>query len=164
MTLAWLGAAGCGRSTTPPSSAPDATLTFHILDQDTAGLSRGPTLLTAFDIYRDATGAIRTRGRIHLPDGTRLQLTLYRPGRREILARTQFPVANGEFQSLPLTGPSGGFPEGRYRFELVSYFDSSWQPPQVMTATDDGRSLRGPGIVRGQNGIAAFVHTEDQRL
>jgi len=132
--------------------------------EDTTGISRGSPLLTEFDVFRDPTGAVRARGRIELPDGTRLQLSLYRPGSNEFLARTQFAVRDRQFESVPLSGGEGGLPEALYRVELVTYFDSAWQPREVMVATDNGRAVRGPGVVYGRNGIAAFIHTEDQRL
>jgi hypothetical protein len=164
VTLCVLGVAGCSRSTPAPATGSESKLSFEMLDADTAGISQGEPLLTAFEPYRDAGGAIRARGRIRFPDGTRLQLTLYRPGVPEMLARTQFLVSNGSFDSPPLVAPDAALPQDRYRFEMVTYFDSSWQSPAVLTATANGRAVRGPGIVRGQNGVAAFTYSEDQRL
>ena len=162
MTLALIALAGCGGSNTSSSSTGDS-LRFSI-EEDTTGLTQGDALLTGFEVWRDEGGAVRARGRMELPDGARLQITLYRPGVREMAARTQVVVRDRRFESAPILGGSDGLPAGLYRIELATYFDSAWQPPEVMTATRDGRSLRGPGVVRGNNGLAAFVHTEERRL
>ena len=164
MTLTLIVLAGCGRSNAPSAGAsPTDTLSFEMLE-DTTGLSQGDALLADFEVARDRSGAVRARGHLHLPDGTRVQITLSEPGVREPLARTQVVVRDGRFESVPMTGGEGGVPPGLYRVQLSTYFDSSWQPPDVMAATGNGRTLRGPGVVRGNNGIAAFVHTEDHRL
>lgn len=164
MTLTLIVLAGCGRSNAPSAGvSPTDTLSFQMLD-DTTGLSQGDALLADFEVARDRSGAVRARGHLHLPDGTRVEITLSKPGAREPLARTQVVVSDGRFESVPMTGGAGGVPPGLYRVQLSTYFDSSWQPPDVMAATGNGRTLRGPGVVRGNNGIAAFVHTEDHRL
>lgn len=156
--------AGCGRSNAPSAGGSDSdSLRFQVLD-DTTGLSRGDALLDDFEVARDPAGAVRARGRLHLPDGTRIQITLSRPGERQAVARTQVAVRDGRFETVPILGGEAGLPAGVYRVELACYFDSAFQPPEVMTATAHGRTLRGPGMVRGNNGIAAFVHTEDLRL
>ena len=164
MTLTLIVLAGCGRSNAPSAGASRTdTLSFEVLD-DTTGLSRGAALLSDFEVARDPAGAVRARGRLRLPDGTRVQISLSKPGSREAVARTQMVVRDGRFESVPMTGGEGGVPPGLYRVQLTTYFDSSWQPPDVMAATGNGRTLRGPGMVRGNNGISAFVHTEDHRL
>ena len=164
MTLTLIVLAGCGRSNAPSAGVSGSdSLRFEMLD-DTTGLSQGTALLADFEIARDPAGAVRARGRLHLPDGTRVQISLTKPGERQATARTQVVVRDGRFETLPMMGGEAGLPPGLYRVELASYFDSSWQPPEVMTATGNGRILRGPGVVRGNNGIAAFVHTEDHRL
>ena len=64
----------------------------------------------------------------------------------------------------PMIGTRGPLPHGAYHFELLTYFNSGWQPPEVLQETDDGRRLRGPGITRARGGETAFVHTEDHTL
>ena len=164
MTLTLTVLAGCGRSNAP--SAGDShgdSLRFTVLD-DTTGLSRGAALLDDFEVERDPAGGVRARGRLLLPDGARAQITLSKPGARDVLARTQVVVHDQRFESAPLLSGPGGLPAGVYRVELTCTFDSALQPAEVMAATADGRVLRGPGMVRGNNGIAAFVHTQELRL
>ena len=164
VTFTTIALAGCGGSN-PPSDRAGRTdsLRFDLVE-DTTGLTRGDALLTDFEVFRDAAGAVRARGRMDLPDGARLQITLYRPGEREAAARTQVIVRERRFESVPILSGTQTLPSDLYRIELATYFDSSWQPPEVMTATRDGRALKGPGVVRGNNGLAAFVHTEERRL
>jgi hypothetical protein len=141
-----------------------APLTFQRLDAgDTTGWTKGPTLLHSFEVVRDQTGALRARGKLDLPDGTQLELLVYPPRGASLLARTQFALHDGSFESPPLHGFEGPLPEQAYHFQLRSIFDSAIQPPRVMTAVGGGRKLRGPGMVEGPNGLIAFVHDEELR-
>jgi hypothetical protein len=152
--------AGCGSK----PSEKEAPLTFHQLDgADTAGLSRGAPLLRTVEIQRDPAGAITARGRLDLPEGTRLELIVYAPGGSEVLGRTQFALRDGRFESPPVFGAGGPLPEGRYRFQLRGRFDPSLQPPEVMAAAGRGRGLHGPGVIRTADGLFAFVHDEELR-
>lgn len=151
---------GCGSK---PSER-DAPLTFQNLDtQDTAGLSAGPALLGEFEVERDPAGALRARGQVALPEGTRLELIVYSARGAEVMARTQFAVRGGGFESPPVMGPGGRLPEATYHFQLRAQFDPSIQPAEVMAATDDGMALRGPGMIRGAGGLVAFVHDRNLR-
>ena len=58
----------------------------------------------------------------------------------------------------------GPLPVDLYRFDVLAHFNPAWQPEQVMRATHDGRSLRGPGITRGTGGQPAFFLREERRL
>jgi len=156
-----LSLAGCGRREAAREDS--APLTFEEL-VDTTGLSRGPEVVKTFEPYRMENHALRARGRLRFPDGTRVQLSIYPAGQTTLLARVQFEVVDGGFDTPPILGPRGPLPEGAYHFELLTYFDSAWQPPEVMEETGNGRRLRGPGITRGRNGEAAFVHTEEHSL
>lgn len=157
MTVALI--AGCGSK---PSE--DGPLTFERLDvQDTAGLAAGAPLLHALEIERDPAGAIRARGRLDLPDGTRMDLIVYAVGGAQVVARTQFTVRGGRFESAPILGAGGPLPEGSYRFQLQGRFDPAIQPPEVMAAVGGGRRLRGPGVMRTPDGVTAFVHDEELR-
>jgi hypothetical protein len=154
--------ASCGREQANQSRG----LSFEELDRqlDTAGLTRGRALLGSFEPYRLPNGLIRVRGAMKLPDGSRLQLTIYNEGGGPMLARVQFPVEDERFHTPPLIGQSGPLPVGPYRLELMTIFDAAWQPPEVMRATADGKRLRGPGMIRARNGEAAFLHVEERRL
>lgn len=155
-------ATSCGRDEPEKTRA----LSFEELDRqrDTAGLTRGRALLGSFEPYRLPNGLIRVRGAMKLPDGARLQLTIYNEGGGPMLARVQFPVEDERFHSPPLIGVTGPLPVGPYRLELMTIFDLAWQPPEVMQATGDGQRLRGPGMTRAANGEAAFLYVEERRL
>ena len=152
------GTAGCsGRS------ARDTTLSFEDLS-DTAGLSRGEPVLTSFEPHRITGMALRVRGTASLPDGTRLQVSIVRVTTGETLMIAQVTVEDGAFETAPLVGPRGPFPVDLYRFDVLAHFNAAWQTQQVLRATHDGRSLRGPGITRGTGGQAAFFLREERRL
>ena len=161
LTACVLIIAGCGRRES--ASKEPKPLTFEELT-DTTGLTEGPEVVKTFEPYRMDNHAMRARGRLRFPDGTRLQLSIYPVGKATLLARVQFEVVDGRFDTPPILGQTGPLPEADYHFELLTYFDRAWQPPEVLQQTGDGRDLRGPGITRGRNGEPAFVYTEDHRL
>ena len=153
--------AGCGGRDESRNDA--RPLTFEELT-DTTGLSAGPEVIKTFEPYRMENQVLRARGRLRFPDGTKVQLSVYPAGATTLVARVQFEVIDGAFETPPMIGTSGPLPHGAYHFELLTYFNSGWQPPEVLQQTDHGRRLRGPGITRGRSGEAAFVHTEDHTL
>ena len=77
------GVAGCGdrdaRETreTPP-------LVFEELP-DTSGLSKGEPLLNRIEPCRMPNGALRIRGALDFPDGTRLQVTILDKSRNVVI-------------------------------------------------------------------------------
>lgn len=123
---------------------------------DTSGLSRGRPLVQSFEPYRMDNGAMRVRGKVDFPDGTRLQVSVKRPDASVTVQMVQVTVEGGQFDSPPVVGDRGPLPEGPYRFEILTHFTPEWQSPQVLRATDDGRTLRGPGVTRTQQGVASF--------
>jgi hypothetical protein len=152
--------ASCGSK---PAEKPQK-LTFERLDAgDTTGWTQGPALLHTFEITRVPGGALRAKGNLDLPDGTKLELNVYPPTGNTILARTQFEIHGGSFETAPLNGFEGPLPEQTYHFQLRGIFDPAVQPPQVMAALNGGRKLRGPGMVEGPNGLIAYVHDEELR-
>lgn len=155
--IALLGTS-CGKSREPSQA-----LTFEQLP-DTAGLSQGRAILTELEPERMAGGAIRVRGGADLPEGTRLQLSIKRPGERTTVAMAHVEVHDRQFESPPLMGEYGPLPEARYQFEVSARFTPDWQSASVLRATGDGKSLRGPGITRDRNGDAMFfLSKETQR-
>jgi hypothetical protein len=160
LAVAWMALAGCGRSAKPERS--DA-LSFETLS-DTIGLAQGAPLLTTFEPYRLPNGLVRVRGTVDFPDGTRLQVSIYRKQDHAMVARMQMPVELGHFDSPPVLGEHGPLPRGDYVFELLTYFNETWQPPQVMIAGRRGLQLRGPGITRDRIGDAVFHLTREGRL
>src|SRR5690348_4293884 len=100
--------AGCGSHPREKESE----LRFHRLGEgaDTSGISRGKTLLEAFDVERDPTGAFRARGRLDLPDETMLELIVYPAKGAEVLGRTQFTLRDRRFESPPVLGAGGPLP------------------------------------------------------
>jgi hypothetical protein len=153
-----IGAPGCDRR-----EARDPALSFEELS-DTTGLSQGAPILTSFDPYRITGQALRVRGTASLPDGTRLQVSIVRVATDEAVIVVQMTVENRTFETEPLWGPRGPLPVDLYRFDVLAHFNSAWQPEQVLRATHDGRSLRGPGITRGTGGQPAFFLREERRL
>lgn len=151
--------AGCGGGREPE----DRPLTFEER-RDTTGLSAGEPLLTSVEPYRSPDDAVRVRGRLDLPDGTRVQLSIYRGDTQEMLYRLQVVVRDGRFDSPPVLPGGRPLPPGRYRFEYFTLFNPAWQTPEVLRATSDGRTLRGPGVTRDQVGGAAFFLVEERTL
>jgi hypothetical protein len=157
--VALLGIAlvGCGRRSQQASS-----LTFATLPDST--VARGAPILTTFEPYRMENGAVRVRGTADLPDGTRLQVSLYHKATHEMAGRFQVLLANHRFDSPPILGERGPLPVDDYRFEVLAHFDSLWQSPDVMRATRNGLALRGPGVTRDRLGRAAFWLEREGRL
>jgi hypothetical protein len=152
------GPVGCSRG-----RPRDTALRFEDLS-DTTGLSRGTPILTSFDPHRITGQALRVRGTAHLPDGTRLQVSVVRVATGETILIAQMTVEDGTFESGPLMGARGPFPVDLYRFDVLAHFNPAWQPERVLRATQDGRTLRGPGITRGTGGQPAFFLREERRL
>jgi len=147
---------GCGGGDKPSSSA----LTFERLS-DTTGLSHGAAVLLDFDAYRMPGGSLRVKAHLRLPEGTRVRVALRPAGNDAVVAMADVPVLDGLIETPPLMAETGPLPVARYRFELTAQFAPAMQPPQVMRDTDDGKSLRGPGVTRGRHGEAAFTHVEE---
>jgi len=150
--------ASCGRGDHPAQR--NGELTFERF-ADTTGLSSGPPLVEDFDAYRITGNALRVRGRFRFPDGTRLQVALKRPEGGSSLAAVSAVVQDGAIDVPPFFGPAGPLPVARYRFEISAHFTPDAQPAAVLRATDDGRSLRGPGITRTRIGSAMFWLVEE---
>jgi hypothetical protein len=157
-TLLVLAPAGCGKS----KPAEHETLEFESAP-DSAALTRGKPLLTAFQPYRASDGAMRARGHLDLPDGTRIQLSVRRHDGSE-MDRVQMNVAGGGFDTPPIFDDGHVPPAGLYRFVLTAQFNRVWQPEEVLSATGNGLELRGPGLRRGSHGEAIFELTLDRRL
>jgi hypothetical protein len=152
-------APGCGRRHAQTSG----DLQFEALS-DTSGLSQGPPILVAFEPYRMANGVLRVRGTMNLPDGARIQISIFRAKGGELINRFQMPVRNRRFDSPPVIGSRGPLPVDDYRFEVLAHFNEAWQPPEVLSATDGGRSLHGPGMLRGAANTPAFQLIREKRL
>lgn len=153
--LSLLAAAGCGRR----DEAPPA-LTFEQLP-DTTGLSDGPPIVEGFEVMRMDNGAMRVEGSAELPDGTKLQVAIRPQGGGPSLAMAHTLVERRHFGTPPLLGAYGPLPKGRYQIEVLARFTPDWQSPQVMRATADGRSLRGPGVTRARDGAPSFRLSEE---
>ncbi len=131
---------------------------------DTTGLSAGASLIAEVEPYRVDKGALRVRGRFEVPDGTRMQISIYDEQSNEMLSRSQMTVLNRRFDSPPVVGPAGPIPRGKYRVEFLAHFNPAWQPEPVLLATDHGRRLRGVGMTRDQQGGAVFHWVERRSL
>jgi len=131
---------------------------------DTSRLSKGDALLAGITPYRSADGALRVRGNLRFPDGTRLQISIYRKGTQELVSRIQTIVEHHRFETPPLRSAHGPVPPGDYRFEYFTLFNPVWQSAEVLRATADGRALRGPGVGRDRVGGASFYLVEERSL
>lgn len=154
-----LAVAGCGRRHETQAPA----LTFEELT-DTTGLAQGEPILTGVEPQRMPNGALRVRGEVELPDGVRIQVSIYRKGTQQMLNRLQVVVADGRFDSPPILGDGKPLPPGDYRFEYLALFNDAWQTPEVLRRTRSGQALRGPGITRDRVGGAAFYLVEERSL
>src|SRR5689334_7538334 len=94
LALLAIALVGCERR-----SRHESSLTFDTLPDST--VARGAPILTTFEPYRMANGAVRVRGAVDLPDGTRLQVSLYHKATHEMAGRFQVIVANHRFDSPP---------------------------------------------------------------
>jgi len=150
---------GCGRRQEQAATE----LEFERRD-DTTGLSRGKPLIERIEPYRTANGTLRVKGDVELPDGLRLQISLYPRGSKQLLSRVQVVVDRHHFESPPILGASGPLPAGPYRFEYLALFNDAWQTPEVMRRIGEGRGLRGPGVTRDAVGGAAFYLVEERVL
>jgi hypothetical protein len=149
---------GCGDH--GKGSAGTSALTFEQLT-DTTGLTRGAPIVETFDAYRMPGGSLRVKARVRLPEGTRVQIAV-RPGTQPAaVAMSRVFVQDGIVESPPMMAESGPLPVALYRIELSAQFTSAWQTPAVLRATNDGKSLRGPGITRSRIGAAMFRQVEE---
>ena len=131
---------------------------------DTSGLNQGGPVLTKVEPYRMANGVLRIPGTIDFPDGARIQVSIYRTNTSRMLNRLQMIVHDHRFDSPPIIGPDGPLPTANYRLEYLAHFNDTWQPANVLRATDQGRRLRGPGVTRDRLGQGAFYLVEERRL
>lgn len=150
--------AGCGRSH-PRASGP---LTFEELP-DSATLTRGEPLLSSLSASRLPGGAMRVMGALRLPDGARVQITVSEALTERTVKAMQVTVDHGAFETPPFMAASGPLPKGRYRFDVLAYFNRAWQTDQVLNETSDGRALRGQGLVPTPAGVVLHV-TEERSL
>lgn len=151
-----LAVAGCGRSQ-PRTNGP---LTFEELP-DSATLSRGEPLLTQLDATRLRGGAMVVRGALRLPDGARVQLTVSDAATQRTVKALQTTIDHGTFETPPFMAESGPLPLGRYRFDVLAYFNDAWQTDEVLRVTDHGRRLRGPGMQVSRAGVV--LHLVEER-
>jgi hypothetical protein len=150
--------AGCSRE-----KQAEPPLSFEKLP-DTTGLSAGAAVLEQFEPYRMDNGAVRVRGRMRLPDSTKVQIAIKQPRGTVSVAMAHVRVLGGQFDSPPLLGDHGPLPKGDYRFEVLVHFDADWQPTRVLRELGGGHALRGPGITRARNGDAALFITREGQL
>ena len=157
--LALTALPGCGGRGSH-SQPPQDTITLERLP-DTTGLSQGAPIVQGFEAYRMPNGAMRLKGKLNFPDGTRVQVAVRSREGAPSLAMCQVTIEDHAFDSPPLLGGAGPLPVGYYRFELSAQFTPAWQPAPVLDLTDRGRLLRGPGITRSKDGGAMFWLVEE---
>lgn len=141
---------GCERKT------PEPELTFES-SRDATDPSQGEDILASFEPYRMDNGAVRVRGRMRLPDSTRVEIRIERPDRPIAVAMAHTEVLGGRFDSPPMLGESGPLPHGTYHYRVRVIFDEAWQPLRVLRETTSGTALRGPGMTRTREGGAMLA-------
>lgn len=158
---AWLALAvlaGCdGRG---KSSASDSALTFERLP-DSSGFANDGPVQESFEAYRLPDRALRVKARLRLPDGTRAQVAIKAGEDHATLVSVEAVVRGGELESPPMISTTGPLPVARYQFEISAQFLPGWQSPGVLRATDDGKSLRGPGTLRTRGGGTMVLLVEE---
>ncbi len=157
-SLVALSSASCGRR-----SERARALSFEQLT-DTTGLTGGGPILLSLEPYRITGRAVRVRGSVALPDGTRLQVAIVRVSTGETLITAQATIEKSAFETPPLMTDQGPLPEDLYRFEVSAQFNQAWQPPEVLRATQNGLALHGPGMRRGTAGQTGFFLSQERRL
>jgi hypothetical protein len=145
---------GCGRS------HPGQQLTFEHLP-DTTGVGAGPAILESLEPSRMANGTVRVHGRIRLPDSTRVQVAIRKPGGVVSVAMAHVWVIGGAFDTPPLLGDTGPLPHGRYRFEVSTHFNADWQNARVLRET---AALHGTGMTRARNGDPTLLLSQEGSL
>lgn len=131
---------------------------------DTSGMTRGAPLLTHLEPYRMSNGLLRVRGTLNVPDGVRLQITIYRKDPPQMIGRVQVITTHQRFDSPPILVNGAPPPPGAYRFECLALFNAAWQDPGVLWSTHNGLDLHGPGVTRDRTGGAAFFIAEERSL
>jgi hypothetical protein len=160
LAVLFVAVVGCGGNGKP---AKTGQLSFETLT-DTAGLSVGSPILRTLEPYRLPNGLVRVRGEVDVPEGTRLQISMYRRQDHAMVARVQVLVEQGKFESPPVLGPRGPLPVDDYDFELLAHFNDTWQSPEVIQSSAGGRNLRGPGMTRDRIGEAVFLLHREAHL
>ena len=151
--LALAALAGCDGRGKP--SAGGSTLTFERLT-DMSGFSSGAATVESFDAYRLPDRSLRVKARVRLPEGTRVQVAVKSGPGGAALVVVRALVLRGEIVSPPMIAESGPLPVSRYQFEISAQFTAGWQSREILRATHDGKSLRGPDIVRTPSGGTMF--------
>jgi len=156
--LVLLACSSCGRR-----SGTTRELNFEQLT-DTTGLTRGAPILLALEPYRITGRAVRVRGSVDLPDGTRMQVAIVQIPTGRVLITAQATVEKHDFETPPLMLRTGPLPEDLYRFEVSTQFNAAWQSPEVLHATRNGFALHGPGMTRDGVGQTGFFLSQERRL
>ncbi|MCE9626347.1 MAG: hypothetical protein K8R56_00335, partial [Candidatus Eisenbacteria bacterium] len=118
----------------------------------------------SFEPSRMKNGAVLVHGKLRLPDSTKVQVAIKKPGSTVAVGMVHVWVIGGVFDSPPILGDAGPLPKGDYAFEITVHFNADWQPPRVLRESNNGQSLRGPGITRARNGDAALFLTREGSL
>jgi hypothetical protein len=151
--LALAALAGCDGRGKPAGGG--SGLTFERLT-GLAGLTSGGASVESFDAFRLPDRSLRVKARVRLPEGTRVQVAVKSGPAGAALVVVRAMVMRGEIVSPPMATSSGPLPVGPYQFEISAQFMAGWQSREILRATHDGKSLRGPEIVRTPGGGTMF--------
>jgi hypothetical protein len=156
--LALVLLSGCGGHEKRPAA--DTGLSFERL-ADSSGFSNDGPIQESFEAYRLPDRALRVKARLRLPDGTRTQVAVKAGEDHTTLVSVEAVVRDGELESPPMISTTGPLPLGRYQFEISAQFLPGWQSPAVLRATEDGKSLKGPGTLRTHGGGTMVLLVEE---
>ena len=99
-----------------------------------------------FSVERGDLGRIFVVGSTNLPDGTKLGAEVTEPGGGEA-QDYKILVINGKFRSEGFTNEGLPIPAGKRKVHMLAYFNSAWQPPEVLRIVGDGgANLKGKPI------------------
>ncbi|MHB0998281.1 MAG: hypothetical protein ACYC27_03465 [Armatimonadota bacterium] len=96
---------------------------------------------------RNISGGLVIMGSTNLPDGTKIGVELYKDNKLEAKDFDVF-VKSGKFKSTGFMNKTKPISQGPYRVHILSYFNSSWQSPEVLEFVgEDGANLKNSEVV-----------------
>ena len=95
------------------------------------------SLIAKLESERNSEGAVAFKGRILLPPETLVWLTV-KSGKRPSDPIKVHLGADGSFVSEPYTQNGASPRPGRYKVEVLSWFNGPWQSPEVLSLVGEG--------------------------
>jgi len=92
------------------------------------------SLVSAVEVYRDAQANVIVKGKILLPQDTKIVVDVFRANSRKLKDLVGESKTIVGFQNSFSAGPFGIPKAGRYDVEITSYFNGPWQQPAEVIA------------------------------